>query len=86
MDRDDRSPYAMIAKALEQCLVDIAKERGCTADELSFQLFRALEKFGLESFRLGEEYAIGHQGAHSGVIPVDTRFVATKVVRKSSRE
>jgi hypothetical protein len=79
MEPDGRSPYAMIAKALEQCLVAIAKERGCTPDELSFQLFRALEAFGLESFRLGEEYAAGGNGYRSGVVPVaDVKFVATK--------
>ena len=82
MDPDGRSPYAMIAKPLEQCLVAISKERGCSADELSFQLFRALEAFGLECFRLGEEYAAGGHGQRSGVVPlVDIKYVATKKPR-----
>lgn len=52
---DDRSLNAVILPALERCLLEIASERACAAEELSFSVYRALEKYGIECIRAAEQ-------------------------------
>ena len=56
MATDDRSLNALIVPALERCLLQIAVDQGCTVDELSFRLYRALEAYGLECIRAVEQH------------------------------
>jgi hypothetical protein len=85
---DHRSLNALILPALERCLLEIAMDRQCAAEELSFRLFRALETYGLECIRASEQLAASEREEHSVVKPiVRTRPTAASSSRRTrSRE
>ena len=65
---DNRSVNAVILPALERCLREIAIDRDCAADDLSFRVFRALETYGLECIRASQRVAAEDRASRSGVI------------------
>jgi hypothetical protein len=85
---DHRSLNAVILPALERCLLEIAMDRKCAAEDLSFRLFRALETYGLECIRASEQLAARERDQQSGVKPiVRTRPTAASSPRRTrSRE
>ncbi|HEX2676742.1 MAG TPA: hypothetical protein VHM19_08885 [Polyangiales bacterium] len=51
------TPRDRIALALAACMQQLATDRGCEPDDLSADVLSALETYGLECLRLGDELA-----------------------------